>query len=106
MPEDLSSKGWLPIVLCPTDGVTRTLLLKSGREVIGGFERGEWRVIRDVIQMPGVKLEPLGGVPRTGAPYLTHVMERLSTDLPTHYRPNDTVHGRPRPAPTQQGSDT
>jgi hypothetical protein len=94
------AQGWLPIVLCPTDGARRALILKSGREVVGEFERGEWRVIRDAIKRPGAKLEPLGGVERTAAPIITYVMERLSGDYPTHFRPNDTVHGRPAAALT------
>lgn len=87
--------GWLPIVLCPTDGVRRALVLKSGREVVGEFDMGEWRVVRNLITRPGAKLEPLGGVERTSDPIITHVMERLRDDYPTHFRPNDTVHGRP-----------
>lgn len=91
-----AEKGWLPIVLCPTDGVERALLLPDGTETRGCFRNppGRWRVWLASHPMPPHKLEPVGGVERQSAPYATAVYGDLREGVyPTHFRPNDTVYG-------------
>lgn len=103
-------RGWLPIVLCPTDGVDRTLLLPDGREVVGAHHNpGGWRVCstieRDVpvfdTQRRG--LLPLDPTRKASEEARRQVgtqkgQMRLYGPLPdgvypTHFRPNDTVFG-------------
>lgn len=104
-PNPQEAEGWLPIVLCPTDGVNRALLLPDGEEVVGSFGEpsNRWRVWRASIPIPSRPLEPIGGVLRETAPYRMRVVSDLPTNVyPTHFRPNDTVFGRPA-SPTPQG---
>lgn len=93
--------GWLPIVLCPTDGVDRALRLPDGREVVGNFDgsslsRRRWQFVSHVYINPerptGAKR---GGVEQIAPAYPTHVIADLPEGVsPTHFRPNDTVYGR------------
>lgn len=100
-PTDMDqAKGWLPIVLCPTDGVDRTLLLPDGRETVGAFSPvgrpTRWRVVVEYMLRPAHKLDPIGGVERWSAPYVTKVYSDLPEGIyPTHFRPNDTAWGAP-----------
>lgn len=99
---ETDTRGYLPIVLCPTDGVDRALLLPDGREVTGAFapvgRPSRWRIVVENILRPAHKLEPRGGVDRWSAPYTTKVYADLPDGIvPTHFRPNDTVHALPPP---------
>jgi len=113
----LSDHGWLPIVLCPTDGEDRRLMLPDGSEVIGAYHKGGlgrpagWKT-KKAIQMDfpvyGERLK--GGfiadfIPRARPPEpelrqigtekrAVWVVGKLPEGVyPTHFRPNDTVHG-------------
>ena len=109
--------GWLPIVLCPTDGVDRALLLPDGREVMGAFHnegfglRMGWCTSEAVEYDVPVYEEPLrGGFIMPGSEYkarseperkqvgtrkqVVHVTGKLPEGVyPTHFRPNDTSWG-------------
>ena len=112
-----SDSGWLRIVLCPTDGVDRRLLLPDGREVIGAYHKGGlgqssgWKTKTPVeFNVPVYEDRPRGGfipdfVPRPRPPerepkqigtrkQVTWVIGELPEGVyPTHFRPNDTVYG-------------
>ena len=93
--------GWLPIVLCPTDGVDRLLRLTDGREVVGCFESGllrrnTWKVRTVAYHNPARIIGQHGGVDQWSAAYDTYLISELPDGvLPTHFRPNDTVYGKP-----------
>lgn len=114
---------WLPIDLCPADGVARTLLLPDGREVIGarardvlGRKRDGWEIhTRHDYEEP-VYEEPLRGgfvvdpykrgaaLPERKQIGTRKAVMWLVGDLPqalapTHYRPNDTILGDPKADP-------
>lgn len=112
-------KGWLPIVLCPTDGVNRMLLLADGREVIGSFSDGGlgqasgWQTATALEHDVPVYEEVLrGGFMAWGEPRWSlpeperkqigtrkqtmWLIGRLPDGVyPTHFRPNDTLWGKP-----------
>lgn len=113
----LSDHGWLPIVLCPTDGVDRRLMLPDGSEVIGAYHKGGlgqssgWKT-KKAIEMDfpvyGERLKggfipdftprprpPEPEVKQTGTEKRTvWVVGKLPDGIyPTHFRPNDTVYG-------------
>lgn len=109
---DLSAKGWLPLVLNPTDGVDRALLLPDGQEVVGAYHNpGGWRVCRVIdIEAPVYEDPPLRGGflpmdlrPLPPEPQRKQIGTRPSKMrvygplpegvYPTHFRPNDTVFG-------------
>lgn len=114
----LSDHGWLPIVLCPTDGVDRRLMLPDGREVIGAHHNGGlgqasgWLTKEAFEYDEPVYEEQLRGgfiadfVPRAHRPapdrkqigtrkaVMWKVGKLPEGVYPTHFRPNDTVYGR------------
>lgn len=107
---------WLPIALCPTDGVDRLLLLPDGREVVGAFHSGNlvgpqgW-----ITKTPFEHDEPVYEYPLRGGliigpmkptereperkkigtrKAITWIVGKLPEGIyPTHFRPNDTVYG-------------
>lgn len=114
----LANDGWLPIVLCPTDGVDRALLLPDGSEVVGAHHAGGlgrhsgWytaspmevdRPVYEEVLRGGFIVEPF--VARA-EPKRKQIGTRKETMwvsgklpegvYPTHFRPNDTVHGKPK----------
>jgi len=119
--QGLDGKGWLPIVLCPTDGVDRALLLPDGREVVGAYHAGGlghktgWRtsspirIERPVYEAPlrNGFIADLNPRPSRPDPALKQTGTRTDTMWvigslpagvhPTHFRPNDTVYGSPNP---------
>lgn len=96
--------GWLPNVLCPTDGVWRVHKLPDESVVVASFDgysigehASRWRVKALAYHNPARPTgEVRGGIERMSAPYNTFVISDLPEGVtPTHFRPNDTVHGRP-----------
>lgn len=125
----LSKAGWLPLVLCPTDGVDRALLLPDGREVVGAYHNGGlgqlsgWHVSTPFErEEPVYEYTPRGGFvadwskPR---PHQEPARKQVGTRkvtlwlvgklpegvYPTHFRPNDTVYGAGRAALHQEQDD-
>lgn len=117
--------GWLPIVLCPTDGQPRALKLPDGREVVGSFHNpGGWTTTSTIEYGEPVYEEPLRGGfiastelrPARQEPERKlaghrrakmHVVGKLPEGVhPTHFRPNDTVYGQALAAspPPPQGT--
>ena len=103
--EKTATGGWLPNVLCPTDGVWRTHLMPDGSEVIAchdGFSIGpyahRWRIKEFAYHTPARPTgEVYGGVEQMRAPYDTFVIKDMPEGVyPTHFRPNDTVRGAPK----------
>ena len=106
-PSELERGGWLPLILCPTDGVDRALLLPDGREVVGAHNPGGWTVAVEVIQYEAPIYAPHGGFHPSIEPKRLperkqvgtvrrkmHVIQQLPIGVyPTHFRPNDTVYG-------------
>jgi hypothetical protein len=115
--------GWLPIVLCPTDGVDRMLRLPDGTEIIGAYhnrglgERGGWKTAKPIeIERPIYEPVLRGGF--LGMPWerrasrpdpepkqigvrketMWLIGELPEGVYPTHFRPNDTVYGDARDA--------
>lgn len=97
--------AWLPIVLCPTDGVDRLLRLSDGREVVGNFDsrqlgRNGWQVRSVAYHNPARIVGRCGGVDQWSQAYDTFLISSLPDGVyPTHFRPNDTVHGAAKPTP-------
>jgi hypothetical protein len=96
--------GWLPIVLCPTDGVWRLVKLPDGLEIMAAFEGADlgpvarrWRTKTFGYHTPARPTrEKFGGIERMTAPYDTAIISDLPEGVyPTHFRPNDTVYGQP-----------
>lgn len=110
------ANGWLPVVLCPTDGVDRALLLPDGREVVGAFHNGlgrraGWRTASPMeVERPVYEYPSRGGFIAPADEYKSRPEpERKQTGTrkdivwvignlpegvyPTHFRPNDTVFG-------------
>ncbi len=94
--------AWLPIVLCPTDGVWRLVKLPDGSEVVAAFTGDypgpttrRWRKKSFGYRNPSRPTgETRGGVEQYSAPFDTFIIEMLPEGVyPTHFRPNDTVHG-------------
>jgi hypothetical protein len=125
--------GWLPIVLCPTDGVDRMLMLPDGTEIVGAYhngglgQRAGWKTARPVDFDRPVYEQPLRGgfldMPwearasqpepepkQTGTRKETMwlISELPEGVYPTHFRPNDTVWGDARSAltPPKEGETT
>ena len=118
--EETDARGYLPIVLCPTDGVDRALLLPDGREVVGAYHAGGlgqksgWRTSSPIqIERPVYEAPLLGGfIAEPNQPFRLPDYKRTQTGTrtdtmwvvgslpegvyPTHFRPNDTVHGTPK----------
>ena len=118
-----TEKGWLPIVLMPTDGVDRMLLLPDGTEIAGSYhngglgQRAGWKTSRPVnMERPVYETALRGGF--IADPNLHHsrpeperkqigtrtdtvwLMSELPEGVyPTHFRPNDTVYGKPGTRP-------
>jgi hypothetical protein len=109
---------WLPIVLCPTDGVDRMLLLPDGKEVAGAYHNGGlgqpqgWETKtpfdyeRPVYEYPlkggflGMPWEQRHSRPEPEPKQIgvrkeiMWLIGKLPEGVyPTHFRPNDTVHG-------------
>ena len=102
----LQSHGWLPNVLCPTDGTWRLHLLPDGTEVVAAFEGADlgprvrrWRIKTFGYHNPPRPTgESFGGVERFTQSYDTFVVQDMAEGVyPTHFRPNDTVFGEPNP---------
>lgn len=117
---ETGARGYLPIVLCPTDGVDRALLLPDGREVVGAYHAGGlgqksgWRTSSPIqIERPVYEAPLLGGfIAEPNQPFRLPDYKRTQTGTrtdtmwvvgslpegvyPTHFRPNDTVHGTPK----------
>lgn len=99
----MTDDAWLPIALCPTDGVWRLVRLPDGSEVVAAFDanaivpvRG-WRTKAFGYHNPSRPSGTVyGGVEQMTQPYDTFVISSLPEGIyPTHFRPNDTVHGAP-----------
>lgn len=125
--EKLSKEGWLPIVLCPTDGVDRMLLLPDGKEIIGAYhnggfgERAGWKTAAPLkVERPVYEETLRGGFiaepwkhHSTPEPARKQIGTREETiwlmgelpegTYPTHFRPNDTVYGDGRTALERSG---
>ena len=107
-PKGKGGDGWLPIVLCPTDGVDRLLRLPDGREVVGNFDgsplgRNRWVTRTVAYHNPARIIGQRGGVDQWSAAYDTYLISDLPEGVyPTHFRPNDTVHGKPAPTPPEE----
>jgi hypothetical protein len=92
-------EGWLPIVLCPTDGVWRACKLPDGREVIAAFDgqllgASQWQIKEFAYHNPRRPTgEMRGGVEQFSAAYDTWAVTDLDGIIPMHFRPNDTVYG-------------
>lgn len=102
--EEQAIGAWLPIGLCPTDGAWRLVKLPDGSEVVASFDgRGlgpmsrQWRTKTFGYHNPSrLSGEVYGGVEQMVAAYDTFVIGMLPEgNYPTHFRPNDTVHGSP-----------
>lgn len=114
-PDALADTGggeaWLPIVICPTDGVDRLLKLTDGREVIGNFDsrqlgRNRWQTRSIAYHNPARIVGQRGGVDQWSAAYDTFLISELPEGVyPTHFRPNDTIHGKPTPTPPEAEDD-
>jgi len=96
--------GWLPIVLCPTDGVLRSLRLPDGSEIAGYFDgphnrlgaTQRWRKREVAYHNPARIIGQRGGVDQWSKAYNTYIDSDLPEGVyPTHFRPNDTVFGSP-----------
>ena len=104
-------EGWLPIVLCPTDGVERMTLLSDGSEVVARFDAGllrsnRWEVITVAYHNPSRIVGQRGGMDQWSEAYDTYLVSPLPDGVvATHFRPNDTVHGRPKPVPQTEDDD-
>lgn len=109
--------GWLPISLCPTDGVDRVLLLPDGAEVVGAYHNGGFGQPQGWETKTPFKYErPVYEYPLRGGfipdPWKHHsrpepepkqigtrteimwLVGKLPKGIyPTHFRPNDTVWG-------------
>lgn len=92
--------AWLPIVLCPTDGVWRLVRLPDGAEVVASFEgeglgpmARQWRTKTLAYHTPSRPSGTVyGGVEQMTEPYDTFVIRPMPEGVyPTHFRPNDTV---------------
>lgn len=118
---------WLPISLCPTDGVDRMLLLPDGREVVGAYHNGGlgqpqgWETKTPVeYERPLYEYPMHGGFiadPAKVRPLRDPEPKQIGTRkevmwligrlpegvYPTHFRPNDTVYGDAVRAALQQG---
>jgi len=102
--QELLAGGWLPIVLCPTDGEWRLCKLPDGSEVVASFQGQDlgpmvrqWRVREFGYHNPARPTgEIFGGVERIAPAYDTAVIKNLPEGVyPIYFRPNDTVHGHP-----------
>jgi len=101
--QELLAGGWLPIVLCPTDGEWRLCKLPDGSEVVASFQGQDlgpfvrrWRVREFGYHNPAHPTgEIFGGVERIAPAYDTAVIKDLPEGVyPIYFRPNDTVYGR------------
>lgn len=92
--------GWLPIALCPTDGVWRLVKLSDGNEAVAAFDgvgllsKKRWQTKVFLKHNPAF-LSPIDE--RIFEPsYDSFVIADLENGVyPTHFRPNDTVFGLP-----------
>ena len=92
--------GWLPIALCPTDGVWRLVKLSDGNEAVAAFDgvgllsKKRWQTKVFLKHNPAL-LSPIDE--RIFEPsYDSFVIADLENGVyPTHFRPNDTVFGLP-----------
>lgn len=110
---EVEPECWLPIVFCPTDGVWRMCRLADGRAVVAAFDghsigdhARRWRIKEFAYHNPARPSgEVRGGVEQMIAAYDTHVVTDLpGGSAPTHFRPNDTVHGEAKiVAPISEG---
>ncbi len=100
--EKLASAGWLPIALCPTDGVWRLCKLPDGKEVVAAFDgvgllaKKRWQTKTLFMHNPARPSPNDSSVMMT--PYDTFMIADLKEGTyPTYFRPNDTVFGGPSP---------
>lgn len=117
---NLAEKGWLPIVLCPTDGVNRALMLPDGSEVVGCHANpGGWQTCEVIAyDMPTKEVVRGGFLPMELRPTPTAI-ERVTGSrtvsmtvygklpdgiYPSHFRPNDTVYGIASPSKPDGGT--
>lgn len=96
--------GWLPNVLCPTDGEWRLHKLPDGAEVVAAFDGHAIGDRRWLIKSFGYHNpsrpngQVVGGVERMTTAYDTFVVTSMPEGVfPTQFRPNDTVFGKPTP---------
>jgi len=104
LPVGVEEAGFLPIGLCPTDGVPRTLRLPDGSEVVGYFN-GRWMAVTTIEYAGLSNGMAKGGFAEAGkAPAITHDQVETPRSMtragampdgvyPTRFRPNDTVYG-------------
>ena len=100
--------GWLPIALCPTDGVWRQVKLSDGSEVVAAFDgvgllsKKRWQTKAFLKHNPA-RPSPINEQVMQPA-YDSFVIADLENGIyPTHFRPNDTVFGPPA---LKGGADT
>lgn len=105
---DSVNVGWLPIALCPTDGVWRLVRLPDGSEVVAAFDgvgllaKKRWQTKTFLVHNPA-RPSPVDSRVMM-QPYDTFIISNLKEGLyPTHFRPNDTIFGEPT-SPTTPGT--
>ena len=94
--------GWLPIALCPTDGVWRLVKLSDGNEAVAAFDgvgllsKKRWQT-KTFLKHNPARPSPVNEQVMQPA-YDSFVIADLENGIyPTHFRPNDTVFGLPTP---------
>ena len=92
--------GWLPIALCPTDGVWRLVKLSDGNEAVAAFDgvgllsKKRWQT-KTFLKHNPARPSPVNEQVMQPA-YDSFVIADLENGVyPTHFRPNDTVFGLP-----------
>ena len=94
--------GWLPIALCPTDGVWRLVKLSDGNEAVAAFDgvgllsKKRWQTKVFLTHRPACP-SPINDLVTQPARDVFLIADLENGVYPTHFRPNDTVFGLPTP---------
>ena len=92
--------GWLPIALCPTDGVWRLVKLSDGNEAVAAFDgvgllsKKRWQTKVFLTHRPASP-SPINDLVMQQACDVFLIADLENGVYPTHFRPNDTVFGLP-----------
>ena len=92
--------GWLPIALCPTDGVWRLVKLSDGNEAVAAFDgvgllsKKRWQTKVFLTHRPACP-SPINDLVTQPARDVFLIADLENGVYPTHFRPNDTVFGLP-----------